>query len=149
MADSAPLSPAAGHAFALRWYDRVWNSGEEKAIDEMVDPALEVFGFPDARSVTNAEGFKAAFRGFRAAFSDINVRVIQTITEGDRVCAHWSATMKHTGAGLNFAATNESVSFAGVSIVQLKNDRIVRGWNFFDLTREIARLKELAAARHD
>lgn len=112
--------------FANRWFDRVWNNSDDSAIDEMCHPDAQVFGFPEPHSVSNRDGFRGAIQKFRSIFSSINIKVEQVIADNDRIAIHWSATMIHTGDGLNVPPTNEKASLSGASIVHLKDGKICK-----------------------
>jgi predicted ester cyclase len=80
-------------------------------------------------------GFKLVHEQFRGAFPDITVVVEDMIAEGDKVAARCSVRGKHTGDHLGVAATNTPVDFTGISIVRIKDGKIVEGWNNFDFMR--------------
>jgi predicted ester cyclase len=42
---------------------------------------------------------------------------------------------KHSGDSLGFAATHSPVEFTGMTIVRVKDGKIVEGWNNFDFMR--------------
>ena len=52
------------------WFARVWNDGDESAIDELYAPSAVAHGLPGA-SVPGPEGFKPFFRAFRSAFPNL------------------------------------------------------------------------------
>jgi predicted ester cyclase len=47
----------------------------------------------------------------------------------DKVVVRWSAEMTHTGDHLGFPATNRTVRITGITIAQIENGKIVRGWD--------------------
>ena len=133
-------------AIVHRWFEEVWNQGKESTIDELLHPDAVIHGFPEPDSVTGREGYKAGYRKLHAAFSNIHMTVDDVISEGDTVAVRWTASMHHTGDGFGFPPTGEPVRIEGMSIVRLRDGRLIEGWNAYDLTRDIRRLQRVAAA---
>jgi steroid delta-isomerase-like uncharacterized protein len=124
------------------WFERVWNQKSTAAIDAMYQADGRAHGFPQADSVLiGPEDFKVIHRNFCDAFPDIHVTVDETIAEGDKVAARWTATMTHLGDSLGIRATKKQVVLTGSTIVTIKDGMIVEGWNFMDMGGMIARLK--------
>jgi steroid delta-isomerase-like uncharacterized protein len=124
-------------ALLKRWFEEVWNKGRSDAIPEMFADDGIAHGLsedPSApmRGPRDYQPFYAAFRG---AFPDIIVTVEDMIAEGDKVAARCSVTGKHTGDQLGFAATNTGVDFTGITIVRIRDGKIVEAWNNFDFMR--------------
>jgi steroid delta-isomerase-like uncharacterized protein len=121
-------------ALIQRWFEEVWNQGNEKVIDELLADDGVIHGLVDASGnpVRGLEAFHEFHSQFRGAFQDINVSVDDIIAEGDRVVARCSVRGRHTGEDLGFGATNTPVEFGGVAIVRIKDGKIVEAWNHFD-----------------
>ena len=121
-------------ALIQRWFEEVWNQGNENVIDELLAEDGVIHGLVDASGnpVRGLEAFHEFHRQFRGAFPDINVSVDDIIAEGDRVVARCSVRGRHTGKELGFEATNAPVEFGGVAIVRIKDGKIVEAWNHFD-----------------
>lgn len=121
--------------FLERWFEEVWNNKREAAIDEMAIPDATGHGLehPDGMEVKGREGFKDFHKLFCSAFSDIHVKVEDTVTEGDKTMARCVVTATHTGPGLGKPATGRAVRFTGMCLVHLKDGKLVEAWNNFDL----------------
>jgi steroid delta-isomerase-like uncharacterized protein len=117
-----------------RWFDEVWNKGNEKFIDEMthVDTKGSGLVHPDGSEVTNRAAFKEFYKNFRSAFSDIHIDVEDTVTEGDKTVARCLVTGVHTGEGIGKPPTGKPVKFRGMCMVRLKDGKIMESWNNFD-----------------
>ena len=124
-------------ALVRRWFDEVWNKGRADAIDEMFAADGIAHGLSeDAENpLTGPAGFKPFHEIFRGAFPDVEVVVEDTIAEGDKVAARCSVRAKHSGDHLGVAASNAPVSFTGISIVRIKDGKIVEAWNNFDFMK--------------
>jgi predicted ester cyclase len=108
----------------LRWYDEVWNKGNENAIDELLHPQGKAHGL-GAEPLIGPAGFKPFYKAFRNAYSDIHVTVDKMLTEGNCVTALCTVKAKHNETG-------KQVNFTGTSITELKDGQIMTGWNHFD-----------------
>ncbi len=120
-------------ALTRRWFEEVWNQGRAEAIDEMFAADGLAHGLSDdAKPLRGPAAFKEFHAKFREAFPDIVVTVEDTIAEGDKIAARCTVGGKHTGDTLGFAATQAPMEITGISIVRIKDGKIVEGWNNFD-----------------
>lgn len=120
-----------------RWFEEVWNKGREEAIDEMLAEDAIVHGLADesGKELRGPTDFKPFHHKFRGAFPNIEVVVEDCICEGDKAAARCTVRARHTGDSLGIAATNNSVDFDGLCIIQVKDGKIVEAWNNFDFAR--------------
>lgn len=124
-------------ALIERWFEEVWNKGRAEAIDEMFAEDGIAHGLADAtgQPVIGPAEFKVFHATFREAFPDITVSVDDTVSEGDKVAARCSVYGKHMGDSLGFKASQAPVEFTGITIVRVKEGKIVEAWNNFDFMR--------------
>lgn len=120
-----------------KWFEEVWNKGREEAIDEMFAADGVAYGLNDAEGnpIRGVENFKVLHRAFRSAYPDMQITVEDTVTEGDKIAARCTVRAKHAGEGLGIAPTNQPVEFTGLSIVKIKDGKIVEAWNEFDFMK--------------
>ena len=123
--------------FLHRWFEEVWNKGREDAIDEMFAADGVANGLNDAEGnpIRGTEGFKALHRAFRGAFPNMQITVEDTVTEGDKIAARCTVRAKREGEGLGVAPTNQPIEFTGLTIVKIKDGKIVEAWNEFDFMK--------------
>lgn len=133
-------------AAIVRWFDEVWNQGREAAIDELFLPEGRTFGFPEPESSDDHTGFKVFYRRFRTAFSGIDIRVEDTVCEGNKVAVRWIARMTHSGDGFGFPPTGERVAMTGMSFAEMRDGKILNAWDVYDITRVTTMLQRVAAA---
>jgi steroid delta-isomerase-like uncharacterized protein len=117
-----------------RWFEEVWNKGRAEAIDEMFACDGVAHGLTDesGNELCGPEGFKPFFENFRKAFPDLQVKVEDTVIEGDKIAARCTVRGTHGGDSLGIAATNRPVEFTGMTIVRVKDGKIAEAWNNFD-----------------
>ena len=119
--------------FVETWFEEVWRKGRPEAIDEMVadDAVMHGLGGADA-VVRGGAGFKPFVAQMRGAFPDVDIRPMQMIEEDDLIATRWVATMTHQGDQLGVPATGRHVSITGMTIVRLRDGKIVEAWNNYD-----------------
>ena len=124
-------------ALLHRWFEEVWNKGRPEAIDEMFAEDGIANGLEDASGnpLRGPASFKVFHQQFRNAFPDIEVTVEDTLVEGDKVAGRCVVRGKHQGEGLGFAATQQPIEITGMTIVRIKDGKIVEAWNNFDFMK--------------
>jgi steroid delta-isomerase-like uncharacterized protein len=126
--EEVPMSP---DAIARSWFKQVWDEGDESAIDRLLASDGVAHGLA-AGDIVGPEAFKPYFRAMRQALGDLEIEIVQTVTEGDRVAVHCRVRARHVGDALGAPATNRPVTFEGITICRVRNGQIVEGWNSFD-----------------
>jgi steroid delta-isomerase-like uncharacterized protein len=120
--------------FVRTWFEEIWNKGRLSAIDEMLADNAVMHGLGEAGSkLTGPAGFKPFVERLRGAFSDIEIRVEETIEERDLIASRWVATMRHTGPDLGVPPTGKQVTVTGMSIARLRDGKMVEAWNNWDM----------------
>ncbi len=119
------------------WFDRLWNNGDESAIDELLHPECTGHGLTDneGNEVQGIEAFRQFYHSFRAAFPDIHIEVLEHVENGDMTAVFCQCTATHSGQGFVMPATNRQVDFTGQCMVRLKDGKIYDSWNSFDFLR--------------
>jgi predicted ester cyclase len=122
-----PKSVNADKELVHRFFDELWNKGNLDIYDEIA-PSLGI------------KGYKEWVRSHRAAFGDFHVTILDLLGDGDQVALHWRVTAVHQGDYLGVAATNRPVTFQGMSLLRIVDDKIVDDIGYWD---ELAILKQL------
>jgi len=120
-----------------RWFDEVWNKGRTEAIGELMAKDVVIHGLEDSngQAIENCAGFEDFHRRFRGAFPNMSITIDDIVAEGNRVATRCSVAAKHTGNTLGFDATHSDVEFDGMTIVIIRDGKIVEAWNNFDFMR--------------
>lgn len=129
-----------------RWFEEVWNKGREDAIDEMFAADGIAHGLTDesGEPMRGPIDYKPFFRRFRTAFPDIEVIVEDMVSEGDKVAARCRVRGKHQSDTLGFAATQQPMDITGITIVRVRDGKIVEAWNNFDFMSMFRQLGKLS-----
>jgi predicted ester cyclase len=110
--------------FCQEWFRRVWNTLEEGAIDELVDPDCVAHGL-GPEPLHGPDAFKALHKTFTDAFQDIHIEAIQEVRENDLIAAYSSVQLVSKANG-------QQVTFYGCPMIRVKDHKIVEAWNVWD-----------------
>ena len=128
-----------------RWFEEVWNQKSESAIEEMFAEDGIAHGLNDAdgNALRGHEGFKTLHRAFLSAYPDLKITVEDTVSEGDKIAARCRVSATHSGEGLGVAPNNSEVEFTGLTIVKIRDGKIVEAWNEFDFMKMYSQIGAL------
>jgi predicted ester cyclase len=108
-----------------KWFDEVWNKGDENAIDRLMTNDSKAHGILTEDQPKGAEGFKIFFKNFKNQFHDIKVHVDDVICQDDIESARTTVSAIHTETGKN-------VMFSGMCMVKVTSGKISEAWNNYD-----------------
>lgn len=111
--------------FLYKWFDEVWNKGDENAIDKLMAKDSIAKGIEADDQPIGAEGFKLFFNDFRRQFHNINVNVEDAISQDDIESARTTVSAIHTETG-------KKVTFSGMCMVKIAGGKIAEAWNNYD-----------------
>lgn len=127
-----------------RWFAEVWNAKKPEVVRELLAENAVMHGIThEGKDVTGPEGFLKLYAELVTAFPDIQFQVHQCFGSGDFVCVRWTASMSHTGPGLDIAPTNAPVHISGIGIGRFENGKAVETWDNWD---RLAMFQQLEAA---
>jgi predicted SnoaL-like aldol condensation-catalyzing enzyme len=117
---------------AMQFYQEVIGNKNIDVMDKMMSADFVEHealppGIPPGR-----EGVKAFFKMYHAAFSNVQVKPIVVMADGDKVLvfAQWEGT--HTGTFMGMRPTRRKVSYAVMDIVRIKDGVAVEHWGLAD-----------------
>jgi uncharacterized protein (TIGR02246 family) len=133
MADYQQKTPSDPAALVQRWYDEVWNKGNERAIDELYADDGVSFGLGRPRK--GKGDIKRFFEAFRAneEEKETAIRVVDTLVSGDRVAFQCEATC-------TYKKSRRQTTFSGGGIARVRDGKFVEVWNvwdFFSLAQQV------------
>jgi steroid delta-isomerase-like uncharacterized protein len=131
-----------------RWFKEVWNEGRLQTIYDLMDEnGIAVGQDQPGIEIRGPREFEKFVNRIRGAFPDQKITLEDAFGADDKVVIRWSAVMTHTGDQLGIPATNKKVKVTGISIAQIENGKIVRGWDNWDQLAMQQQLAMAAAAR--
>ncbi|MGA7626672.1 MAG: ester cyclase [Candidatus Acidiferrales bacterium] len=126
-----------------RWFKEVWNEGRVQTIYDLMDDNVIAVGQDRPGVVLHGPAeFAQLHKRLHGAFPDMKITLEDAFGDGDKVVARWSGEMTHTGDQLGMPATNIKVHVTGITIAEIKNGKIIRGWDNWD---QLAMMQQLAA----
>jgi steroid delta-isomerase-like uncharacterized protein len=99
----------------------------------------------DEEKAHGREEFKAVLARLQKAFPDIQYKIEDTMVANDRIALRWQARGTHKGEYLGVPATGRPASYTGITIYELKGDKIAKIWVAADLLSLLRRLRETRA----
>jgi steroid delta-isomerase-like uncharacterized protein len=114
-----------------RWMEEVWNKGRVDAIDEMLAGDVVIHGL-GGEAIRGPEGYRPFFESMHNTFSQIDVVVDDAVEQGDTIAARCTVRGTHTGDGIGVAPTGRRVEFSGMTMVKVKDGKMIAAWNNFD-----------------
>ncbi|MGH3086986.1 MAG: ester cyclase [Rubrobacteraceae bacterium] len=116
----------------LRSAIKEFNEGNLEGYLAHYDESLVTHGYPPELPA-NLDGIKAFYAMMFSAFTDANVELHEVLSEGDEVAARYTFRAKHTGDFMGIPPTNKEVSMGGITILRLRDGKIVERWQNADL----------------
>lgn len=104
---------------------------DAKVISETLAPDF-VHHNPTPGVSGDVEGIKVAIAGFRRAFPDYRVSILDLIAEGDRVVSRIAFRGTHRGELMGLPPTGKTVEIEFWHIERIANGRIAERWSLFD-----------------
>ena len=114
-----------------RWYKEVWVPGGESTVHELMAETIE--GYMEGSDVATRAQFLAERARLLGAFPDLSIVADDVIADGEKVAVRWHVNATHRGDALGFRATNLRVAFRGMTWLEFRDGRIVRGWDNWNL----------------
>ena len=111
-------------SLTYKWFDQVWNKGNEAAIDELLDEQASIHGIEGITEKGSA-GFKVFHSNFLKEFSNLAVNIGEVVAENGMESCHCDVTATQISSG-------RTVHFTGQTIVKIENGKIMESWNNFD-----------------
>jgi predicted ester cyclase len=120
-------------AIVGRWFTDFWGKTcDLRVVDEIASPDM-LLKYSLHKPRKGREDIKSFMTDFRAAFPDLNFwGTADLIAEADSVVGQWEGGGTHTGPAFNDflagglpASTSRKMHFTGVTVLRLKDGRIV------------------------
>ncbi len=114
-----------------RYFEEAMNGRNVAVLDELLSPEFK--SYMPSGDFVNAEQYGQILGMSLAAFSDLQVTILDQIAEADKVVTHWQARGTQTGAFVGVPATGKEVVVTAMHIHRLENGRFLEHWEEFDM----------------
>lgn len=123
-----------------RFVEDVFNGGNVRLLAEMVSPE-HVSHLPNGDHY-GPEGVRIDIAGFRAAFPDLRLTILDLVAECDRVVFRFVADGTHEGPFMGVAPTGKRIKVDGIVIDHVRDGQTCERWVQYD---GLALLRQLGA----
>ncbi|HWD38310.1 MAG TPA: ester cyclase [Fimbriimonas sp.] len=115
-----------------RWFEEVWNQGNEDTIDELLSESSTGHGL-GSEPVMGPAAFRQFWSAFLSTFDNFHVSVDRAIESGDHVAGCLTVTGRHVGDALGCPASGKDVSFTAQVFTRWSDGKIAEAWNLVDM----------------
>ena len=112
-------------------YTNAWAKGDAVRLEGLLDNGFK-FNSPPPGLTPDKKGAIAMSQMFRKGFPDLAVRIEKYVVQGDNVAVRAIGTGTHKGEFMGIAPTNKKTQTGIVSIVTVRNGKIVEDVTEFD-----------------
>ena len=133
-------------AITDRWMEEVWQQSNFEAIDELHAPNFKDRSNPPDRPPDRA-GYKDGIVQLYVAFPDFYAVTGDLVIDAaaGKVAVRWTATGSHNGTFMGVPPTGKQITFQGIEILRIENERIVERWGEWDGIALLQQLGVLSA----
>jgi steroid delta-isomerase-like uncharacterized protein len=142
------MSTEENKALILRWFEedkkRNW-----AGIEELYAPDYVFHGAVPPGFSPDLAGSKQLMTALWTAFPDEHSVSEDVIAEGDKVVCRWSMRATHQGDFIGIPPTGKHVSWTGIGIYRIEDDKIVEAWGSTDnlgLMQQLGAIPQMAQA---
>lgn len=127
-------------------YLNAWTKADVAKLEKLIDPKFS-FNNPPPGITPDKRGSIAMAQMFRKAFPDLSITTGPWVVQGDRVAVRFVGRGTHKGDFMGVPATGKRTETGGLSIVTVRNGKIVEDLTEFDalgLLTKLGAIPELA-----
>ena len=116
-----------------RVVEELYNRGNEGIARELYAPNYvhHDLSMPGQAGL-GLDEFLGILRNFRSSFPDMNVKIEDLISDGDRVVERWTCTGTNLGSWHDVPPTHKSINVEGIRIFRIESGKIAEAWVSFD-----------------
>ena len=119
----------------LEMYQNVWNSflaGDTSVVNDK-NFTEDIIIVTSEGNLVGIEACLEYYTNYLTGFSEIEWTIVDAFGQGNKLIKHWNFKGKHTGDFFGIPATGNSLNLSGTTIVTMKNGRIAKEHDFFDM----------------
>jgi steroid delta-isomerase-like uncharacterized protein len=111
---------------ARRWFEDLFSGGNLDAANEIL--SAEFVDHLTHEEERGLEELKHYVTIYRTAFPDIQDTLEQIVAEGDKVVIRWTSRGTHQGEFMGVAPTGRLVTFTGMRLFRIAENKIAESW---------------------
>ena len=132
-----------GNKAMARRANAIWASGNTDKFEDIFTASYLNHQEPDIAggvSSKNFQVYKDLLGVYHATFSNSHNEVLMQIAEGDWVATRWRFTATQTSEYRGVQPTGKELSWTGIQIDRIENDKIAESWDDWDKYNLFAQL---------
>jgi steroid delta-isomerase-like uncharacterized protein len=111
---------------ARRWFEDLFSRGDLDAAEEIL--SAEFLDHLPREEERGIEELKDYLSVYRTAFPDIEGTVEEIVAEADKVVVRWRSRGTHQGEFMGVAPTGRDVTFTGMRLFRIAENKIAESW---------------------
>lgn len=116
---------------ATEYADNIWNKKKIDAIEKFMHKDIVIHSL--LGDFHGLKAMKDVVQAWLKGFPDLHVENDIIVAENDIVSIQWRATGTHQGEFKGKQPYGKKVSYSGVTLYRIKNDKIVEYWAYLDM----------------
>lgn len=139
---TVPLSAADDPAEVARaFFEKVWSGGDVELAHSIINADFQ-FHNPMIRIVgpTGPDLVTGRVEMIREAFPNYKIEVKDIFSQGPKVSVRWTATGTHEGPLGGNEPTGKSMSYEGMTVLEIHNGQIYEEWTIDDFRSGLRQL---------
>ena len=119
----------------LEMYQNVWNTflaGDTSVVNDK-NFTEDIIIVTSNGDLVGIEACLEYYSNYLSGFSDIEWTIIDAFGQGNKLTKHWNFKGKHTGNFFGIPATGNKLNLSGTTIVTMRDGRIAKEHDFFDM----------------
>ena len=128
----------------LAKYESIWNrflAGDTSVANEN-NFQKDVVVVTAQGDLVGIKAVKDFYMNYLNGFSDIEFTILDAFGQGERIVKHWNFKGKHTGEFFGIPATGNNLDLSGTTLVTMKDGKIAKEQDFFDMQSLILQLEK-------
>ena len=128
----------------LAKYESIWNSflsGDTSVANEN-NFQKDVVVVTAQGDLVGINAVKDFYMNYLNGFSDIEFTILDAFGQGERIVKHWNFKGTHTGDFFGIPATGNKLDLSGTTLVTMKDGKIAKEQDFFDMQSLISQLQK-------
>jgi len=126
--------------------EEVWQKARPAAMDELLAPDV-FFNYVSPGVEPNREVYKREVNSYFVGFPDLQFTIEDILAEGDKVAVRYTGRGTHKGEFWGVAPTGRQVTMRGISIIRIKEGRIVEEWAYINTLNLMEQLGALSPSK--
>lgn len=127
-------------AIARRFLDELWNRENFIAVDQLL--ASDYDGH-SSTEIQGPDGAKKFVSRLRTAFPDVQFKVVDQVSEGDKVATRWIISGTHKGEFQGMPPSGKRIEMTGITIFRIADGKLIEGWTNEDVLGMLQQIRAL------